>query len=89
MSNQNINPKTDRNGNINVFLIQNWFRTWRYNTRYHSMFRNSRQVFCKKDVLRNFAKFTEKHLCQGLFLNKVTGLRPATFRPATLLKKRL
>ena len=24
-----------------------------------------------KGVLRNFAKFTEKHLCQSLFLNKV------------------
>ena len=33
--------------------------------------------------LRNFAKFTGKHLCQSLFFNKVAG------RPATLLKKRL
>ena len=24
-------------------------------------------VFCKQGVLRNFAKFTEKHLCQSLF----------------------
>ena len=31
-------------------------------------------VFCKKGVLRNFAKFIGKHLCQGLFLNKVVGL---------------
>ena len=38
----------------------------------------------RKCVLRNFAKFTGKHLCQGLFFNKVAGLRPAT-----LLKKRL
>ena len=37
----------------------------------------------RKGVLRNFAKLTE-HLCQSLFFNKVTGLRPAT-----LLKKRL
>ena len=35
-------------------------------------------------VLRNFAKFTGKHLCQNLFFNKVAGLRPAP-----LLKKRL
>ena len=42
------------------------------------------QVFYKKDVLKNFAKFTGKHLSQSLFLNKVAGLRPAT-----LLKKRL
>ena len=38
----------------------------------------------KKGVLRNFAKFTEKHLCESLFLNKVAGVRLAT-----LLKKRL
>ena len=38
---------------------------------------NSRpEVFCKKGVLRNFAKFTGKHLCQSFFLNKVAGLRP-------------
>ena len=33
-------------------------------------------MFCKKGVLRNFTKFTGKHLCQCL-------------RSATLLKKRL
>ena len=38
----------------------------------------------KKGVLRNFAMFLGKHLCQSLFFNKVAGLRPAT-----LLKKRL
>ena len=30
----------------------------------------------KKVVLRNFAKFKGKHLCQSLFFNKVAGLRP-------------
>ena len=31
--------------------------------------RSSRpEVFCKKGVLRNFAKFTRKHLCQIFFL---------------------
>ena len=30
----------------------------------------------KKGVLRNFTKFTGKHLCQSLFFNKVAGLRP-------------
>ena len=29
----------------------------------------------KKGVLRNFTKFTGKHLCQSLFFNKVAGLR--------------
>ena len=36
------------------------------------------EVFCKKGALRNFTKFTGKHLCQSLFLNKVAGLQPAT-----------
>ena len=38
----------------------------------------------RKDVLRNFAKFTGKHLFQSLYFNKVPGLRPATS-----LKKRV
>ena len=38
----------------------------------------------KKGVLGNFSKFTGKHLCQSLFLNKNAGLRPPP-----LLKKRL
>ena len=37
--------------------------------------RSSRpEVFSKKAVLRNFTKFTGKHLCQVLFFNKVAGL---------------
>ena len=52
-------------------------------------------------VLRNFAKFTGKHLCQSLFFNKGAGLRPVVtliivfvniyrvFRPITLLKHKL
>ena len=39
---------------------------------------NLPDVFCKKGVLRNFAKFTGKHQCQSLFFNKVASLRPAT-----------
>ena len=31
-------------------------------------------VLSRKGVLRNFAKFAGKDLCQGLFFNKVTGL---------------
>ena len=31
------------------------------------------EVFCKKVVLRNFAKFTRKHLRQRLFFNKIAG----------------
>ena len=32
------------------------------------------EVFYKKYVLRNFAKFTGKHLYQSLFFDKVAGL---------------
>ena len=47
--------------------------------------RSSRlDVFWKKGVVRNFVKFTGKHLCQSLFFDKIAGLIPAT-----LLKKRL
>ena len=49
------------------------------------IYRSSHQrCSLRKGVIRNFAKFTGKHLCQRLFFNKVAGLTPAT-----LLKKRL
>ena len=51
----------------------------------HAICRSShRRWSVRKGVLRNFAKFTGKHLCQSLFFNKVEGLRPGT-----LLIKRL
>ena len=31
----------------------------------------SAEVFYKKNVLKNFAKFTGKHMCQSLFLMKL------------------
>ena len=47
-------------------------------------YRSSRpEVFCKKVVLRNFTKFTGKHLCQRLFFNKVND----SFLIKTLFKK--
>ena len=50
-----------------------------------SQYRSShKRCSVRTGVLRNFAKFTGKHLCQGLFFNKVARLRPTT-----LLKKRL
>ena len=36
------------------------------------------EVFCRKVDLKNVSKFTRKHLCQSLFLNKVAGLSPET-----------
>ena len=56
------------------------------NLQVRATYRSSRpEVFCRKGVLRNFAKFTGKHLSQSLFFNKVV----AGLRPATLLKERL
>ena len=50
----------------------------------HNTRRNSGpEKFCEKGVLKNFAKFTTKHLCQSLFFNKVAGLRPATLLKTT------
>ena len=43
-----------------------------------------RRCSVRKYVLRNFAKFAGKHLCQSLSLNKVEGLKSGT-----LSKKRL
>ena len=37
------------------------------------------EVFHEKSVLKNFIKFTGKHLYQSLFFNKVAGFRPATY----------
>ena len=39
----------------NIILLQQWDKSSRT------------KVFCKKGVLRNFAKFTENHLCHSLF----------------------
>ena len=44
-----------------------------------------RRCSIKEGVLRNFSKFTGKHLCQSLFFNKVAG---SCRHEATLLKKR-
>ena len=47
---------------------------------YWSSPRSSRpEVPCKKGVLRNFAKFTGKHLWQSFFFSKVAGLRNVNF----------
>ena len=43
-------------------------------------YRSSRlEVLCPKGVLKNFSKITGKHLCQGLFFNKVAGLKACNF----------
>ena len=52
--------------------------------------RQPSEVFCKRGVLRTFAKFTGKHLCQSIFFNKRKKGKiffDKDLRPATLLKK--
>ena len=62
--------------NLNLFLS---------NFKPTTLIRSSHpEVFCKKRVLKYFAKFSEKHLCQNLSFNKIPNLRSGT-----LLKKRL
>ena len=64
-------------GHLLPFFVKLEITRWKY--------RSSRpEVFCKKGVIRNFAKFPGKHLCQRLFFNKVAGLWPVT-----LLSKKL
>ena len=52
---------------------------------YSTIFRSShRRCFIKKAVLKHFVIFTGKHLCRGLFFNKVAGHQACNF-----IKKRL
>ena len=63
-----------------------YFRRWLWlkrcgsHLKWHAAhFRGShRWCSLRKGVLRNFTKFTRKHLCQNIFLNKVAALSPVT-----------
>ena len=44
--------------------------SWGKNISHHNVRSSHVEVFCKKGVLRNFAKLAGKHLCQSLFFNK-------------------
>ena len=62
-----------------------FYTPWKQKNIWLILYRCSRsEVFFKKIVLKNFAKFTRKHFCQSLFFNK-----DAALRPVTLLKERL
>ena len=56
-----------------------WLFIWIYQSCNQNMLIVNKQkqppeVFFKKCILKNFAKFTGKHLCQSLSFNKVAGL---------------
>ena len=58
---------------MNLFNLE-WGSRQRHPNLKRGIFRSRRlEVFFKKGALRNFAKFTGKHLCQSLFFNKVAG----------------
>ena len=70
-----------------IFILENMVFLLKYHVDWHSI-KSSRgshlRCSMRKRALRNFAKFSRKNLCQSLFFNKVTDLRPGT-----LFKKRL
>ena len=45
----------------------------------HCFQKHPPEVFYKKKCSEKLTKFAGKHLCQGLFLNKIASLRPAAF----------
>ena len=59
---------------------------WRFASRFdlNRITNRSKHRRCsvRKGVLRNFAKFTEKHMCQSLFFNKVADCRAVGARGA-------
>ena len=57
-------------------LLNNFSIINNYLAKQHVIRSSCPEVFCKKDVLRNFAKFTGKHLYQNSFLIK---LQPRCF----------
>ena len=58
---------------LRFFFVLKESSTLQYSKKFK--FRRSHQrCSMKKGALKNFAKFLGKHLCQGLFFNKVAGL---------------
>ena len=56
-------------------IIENLSLVWHYpEGNLLHVEKQSVEVFCKKGALRNFTKFTGKHLCQSFFFNKFAGL---------------
>ena len=63
-----------------------WFEDSARWTDKYVVLRSSHKVCSlRKGVLKNFTKFTGKHLCQSLFFNKVAGLRHRCF-PVNFVK---
>ena len=57
---------------INILSLRHWC----FPGKFRNFLEEQKQlpeVFCKRDVLKNFAIFTEKRLCWKLIFNKVTA----------------
>ena len=67
-----LNISWNEKKNWRDFLIHNFVEIFQFSRSSH------KRCSLKKAIPKNFSKFTGKHLCQGLFFNKVAGLRPAT-----------
>ena len=79
---KNLNPLKKLLDQKNLFPATEKLFDWREMIK--KIQKQPPEVFYKKDVLRNFPKFTGKHLCQSLCFNKVAGRRPTN-----LLKKEI
>ena len=66
-------PERDSNTGVFLWIFRNFWKHLFYRTPPEDCFfnvLNTRGVLYKKSVLKNFAKFKRKHLCQRLFLTK-------------------
>ena len=73
-----------------IFILEKMVFLLKYHIDWHPRkgpICSHRRCSTRKGVLRNFAKFTGKELCQGLVFNKATGLRPATLLKEKLWRK--
>ena len=58
------------------YSVEQWAFYFGWSNWFRSKFNSScLEVFCEKGVIRNFVKFTGKHLCQSLFFDKAAGMR--------------
>ena len=73
-----------KSGEISCVSLGYLFCRLKIESFFSAVFRSSHwRCSVRKGVIRNFAKFTGKYMCQSLFLITLQA------RPATLLKKRL
>ena len=68
-----LSPTVSKGPIVSVNLIH-FFLSYKKFTNCRLSEASTGSVQLKKSVLKTLAKFTGKHLCQSLFLNKVSGL---------------